>query len=412
MSLLFLRVFLLEIAREELPVVLDDRLSAFLAGEALGLGVGQESPFDHLFQHINAAMLDDEERQGLLGRPLGVVRRVGGILDEVEVRRHDLRAFLGRRVEGEPATTQVGGQVVIRSGDVGHFLFQETFQLIRFLEVEDGLPVGDGRELLVFLLVAVDQLLRQDGLRLLGHLADERVVRMAFREDESQPLGRGQGQQGCFPDIGQFLVRVHDHLVQLLLGTIVLPPKRLRVFGQLHVRVGEEVRVVVEPEKQRLVVFLIAVASLLLEESLHPRIVGRRGPLIAKHVIDQQRGRLVRGIVRADERAFFQPMIELGEMPKEETDILVVHLVVVVVIVSRIERQVFAKQLLMFRDERPPDAESGDDVFEISGHAEADLLGVVGLERVDQLGAYHHLVDAVGQAGIVSVDGRALFIRM
>ena len=84
-------VFLDEIAREELPVLLDDRFPSLPALEALGLRVGEHALFHHQFQHIDAAMLDNEVGEGLFLRFLLIVERIVLVLDELQVERHDFR---------------------------------------------------------------------------------------------------------------------------------------------------------------------------------------------------------------------------------------------------------------------------------------------------------------------------------
>ena len=81
-------------------------------------------------------------------------------------------------------------------------------------------------------------------------------------------------------------------------------------------------------------------------------------------------------------------------------------------IVGCIERQVFAEQLLVFRDEGPPDAQAGDDILEIGSHADADLFRVFRFERVDQFRLDHHVVNPVRQARIIGINRCTLFIWM
>ena len=72
---------------------------------------------------------------------------------------------------------------------------------------------------------------------------------------------------------------------------------------------------VVEPEEQWLIFLLIVITCLLVENHLHAGVIGCCCPFVAKHVIDEQGGRFVRWVVRADECPFLETVILLGKMP-------------------------------------------------------------------------------------------------
>ena len=74
---------------------MDDRLASFITQQALGLGIGQHASIHHLDKQIDAAMLDDKERDSLLSRNFRIVIGVVLILDALYIVEDDLYALLG-----------------------------------------------------------------------------------------------------------------------------------------------------------------------------------------------------------------------------------------------------------------------------------------------------------------------------
>ena len=202
--------------------------------------------------------------------------------------------------------------------------------------------------------------------------------------------------------MSQRVVDNHDSLCVLPIVRVLAPVFFYR-FAQVDVRVGQQVRVVVEPVEQFGLFLRVLVRSFRGEKSLHLCVFGSGSPFLAKQLVDEA-GRLFVGwVVGVDESAFLGAVVLLGIVPEQETDVFVVCLVVVIMVADGIEREIVARLFLIFRDECPPYVQAGYHVLEISRHTHTDLDDIFLFERVRQVGLFHHFMYLIGNTGIIKV---------
>ena len=96
-----------------------------------------------------------------------------------------------------------------------------------------------------------------------------------------------------------------------------------------------------KPVKQLDIFVDILIAGFRGKELLQPFVLRCSCPFVTEHLVDQLGCVAVCRIVGTDECAFVKPVILLCVMPKQEPDIFVVDLVIIIVIVRCIKRQEF-----------------------------------------------------------------------
>lgn len=99
-------------------------------------------------------------------------------------------------------------------------------------------------------------------------------------------------------------------------------------------------------------------------------------------------------------------------MPEEETDVLEVGFIVVIMVADSIERDIVACKFLILCDKRPPDIQAGDNIFEVSSHTHTNLYRIFLFEGVYQVGMLQYFVYLVGDTCIIKVGRTGLFIGM
>lgn len=98
-----------------------------------------------------------------------------------------------------------------------------------------------------------------------------------------------------------------------------------------------------EPIEQIQVFVFILIAGFRSKKLLHPVSFCRGScPFFAEHLIDQAGCLAVCRIVGTDERTVGKAVVLLCVMPEQEPDVFVVDLVIIIMIIRRVERQVFA----------------------------------------------------------------------
>ena len=159
-----------------------------------------------------------------------------------------------------------------------------------------------------------------------------------------------------------------------------------------------------EPIEQIQVFVFILIAGFRSKKLLHPFVLRGSCPFFAEHLIDQAGCLAVCRIVGTDERTVGKAVVLLCVMPEQEPNVFVVDLVIIIMIIRRVERQVFAVQGFVLRNERAPDIQAGNHVFEIGGHTYADLLHLVLLERIGEIRLFQHSVNTVCNISIIEVS--------
>ena len=143
-----------------------------------------------------------------------------------------------------------------------------------------------------------------------------------------------------------------------------------------------------EPIQQVVVIVRIVITCFIAEQFLHTCIFGSNSPFVAEDFIDHVGRCLIGRIVRINECPFSPSVILLGKVPQQETDIFQVGFILVVMVACRKERQIMPITFFESADESSPDISLRDDILEVSGHTDRDLLGFVSFKRIDQLGSY------------------------